>query len=166
MAKKWPEIVIKWPTHSFVCFFMHMTIGEKFTIETFKRALKVLSYFWFAFFVCSQTCDFKESSLWHHWVSVNLAHVPPLVWWFKVFYCQLPEITFPFHHRNSRIPSDHSCVHSQNGLGSNFDPWYLKFWFRILCWYSEKTLFDCFSSFAEVKKDTGFVNLSVIRGND
>ena len=27
--KKRPERVIKWPTHSFVCFFMHMTIDKK-----------------------------------------------------------------------------------------------------------------------------------------
>ena len=26
MAKKWPERVVKWPTHRFFCFFMHKTI--------------------------------------------------------------------------------------------------------------------------------------------
>ena len=26
MAKKWPERVVKWPTHRFVCFFTHKTI--------------------------------------------------------------------------------------------------------------------------------------------
>ena len=47
MAKKWPERVVKWPTHRFVCFFMHKTIGK------LKRKSEYIIIFLWFFTLCS-----------------------------------------------------------------------------------------------------------------
>ena len=58
LAKKWPERVVKWPTHRFVCFFMHKTIdqqgrilemnGGRFAIKCKKR--KTVTIYWTNYF--------------------------------------------------------------------------------------------------------------------
>ena len=38
LAKKWAERVIKWPTHTYVCFFTHQTTYSKFCDKVSKMS--------------------------------------------------------------------------------------------------------------------------------